>query len=83
MRHGHYRHFSHTPFEKNTGKVVLLNKLQNGSDSSREAKEPEAEPFLEKPKPCQRGLNRPLRLGTNHIFYLLSTNPISYPLSVS
>lgn len=36
----------HSNFERNTRETVLPNELQNGSGSSREAKEPE---------PCQRG----------------------------
>jgi hypothetical protein len=41
------------------GEAVLPNVCQNGSNSTREAtppEEPEPEPFLEEPEPCQTGL---------------------------
>lgn len=43
-------HFTHKTFETNTIETILPNELQNGSGSSREAKEPEPKLFLEKPR---------------------------------
>jgi hypothetical protein len=55
-KQGRYGHFTFSMYFKQTREAVLPNIFQNGSNSTREAappEEPELEPFLEEPEPCQ------------------------------